>query len=213
MELEDSATEEISFWDDIWFSPLKTVAYVIKYDINTKLFYLFIYVSSVIFALNNASSESLGDSFELSTILLLSIFIGGLGGLITHQYYVFILNLSCNWIGGEGTFKSTRIAYSFSFYPSLIAIPIIIFEIILFGNEIFSSHTPSIDNNSISKALFSIFIGSQFIIGVLQLILNLKFVSIAQKIPPYKILFGHVIALVLTFAPFVLLGVLVRFLG
>ena len=133
-------------WLTMWTQPRATIQQIV--DEDPKRFVLALAALGGFFeVLDRASARSMGDEFELPLILLIALILGPLGGFLTLYVGGALIGWTGRWIGGEASNLQIRAAIAWSSVPilwlSLLWIP----ELILFGEEMFTTEMPRIEAN------------------------------------------------------------------
>ncbi|MBD7983268.1 YIP1 family protein [Sporosarcina sp. Sa2YVA2] len=112
-EQKNGPVEPLNMWKSIWLHPRKTVRYAVQH--KTWRFVIIIALISGIFtALDQASSNDLGDSMGMGTIALIALLAGPILGVISLYIGSGVLHLLSKMFGGRGTFAHTKMAYTVS---------------------------------------------------------------------------------------------------
>jgi hypothetical protein len=139
--------EEISPWTDIWFSPRRTIDWVISNNYSLLTVGILIYLGGVHYGISQAELKNLGDTKETGSILVTCLFLSGLGGLVFYNLWIWAIDFCSMWFGGKGNFKKTQAAFAWSMMPIVIGLSLSVISYILFEDEMFTSYTPTIENN------------------------------------------------------------------
>lgn len=148
-------------WLTMWTQPRATIQQIV--DSDPKRFVLVLAALGGFFeALDRASARSMGDELELPLIFLIALIAGPLGGFLTLYVGGALIGWTGRWIGGQASYIQIRAAIAWSSVPilwlSLLWIP----ELILFGEEMFTTEMP---RTAANPSLTFLLIG----IGVVQL--------------------------------------------
>ena len=203
---------EIDFWNDIWLKPVATVQWVYKSNPDTKFVYLFLYVLGVTFGLSSIGENVLFQNLSLTQILLLSFSFSGLGGLLTYHLYIFALSISSKWLGGNSNFQGTRLAFSFSAFPSLLVLAVLLIQLLLFGKRALSMDpliNPSTEGEMIFFGILTVLV---FLLSIYQLFLFVILLAKIQSFNIFKSILSYLIALFLVFTPFIAIGMIASWL-
>lgn len=197
--------EAVNLWTNIWLHPKQTIQEIIDTNAQYAVIPLTI-LYGIWNSLTKASNNEMGDKYELSSILFGSILSGTIGGLITLYVLGWLLKISGTWLGGKATTEHLRAALAWSVIPVICALPLCFVDIALYGNEIFSSETPTITANPIP---FFVLLAIQFILACWASVLMFMCIAQVQGFSFWKAIGNFMLAVVLFAAPFVLLGMMI----
>lgn len=157
-------------WLSIWTQPRATIRAIVEVDPER---YILILAALAGFGetLGRASSKNFGDLFSPFSILMLTVIIGGLGGIISLYISGAILSWVGGVFGGEASDKDVRAAIAWSSVPLIASIFFWIPYLGLYGMEMFSSQTPTIDSQPWGLLFFGII---EIIIAIWALVVYLK---------------------------------------
>ena len=130
----------------IWVKPRGTIRNIIETD-PTKYVTVLAMIAGLGEALNWASSRNLGDSIPLAVLLILCVLLGPVGGLVSLYIGGALYRWSGSWLGGKASSEEVRAAIAWSFVPTIFTMPLWIPELLIFGEETFTSSTPRMDAN------------------------------------------------------------------
>ncbi|WP_129599823.1 Yip1 family protein [Anaerophilus nitritogenes] len=179
--------ETLNPWLSIWTKPRKTIRYIINN--NPRQYVIVLSILNGIFgSLNNASSRNSGDDMSIFAIFAFSIIAGGLGGLISLYVSGALINWTGKWIGGIGSKENIRAAIAWGCAPFVLSSILWIPELILFGNEMFTSLTPNLDSSPTLSILLIIFGVIEIIIAIWSFVVGLKCVGEVQGFSAWRAL-------------------------
>lgn len=187
-------------WFTWWVKPRQTIQQIIDYDASYLAVPL-ILASGAFNTLNRASMRSLGDDYDLLTIILISLIAGPIGGLIGWLIFGALLKLTGDWIGGKGDGEAIKAALAWANIPVLFAGALWFIELPLYGHELFTTETPRIEASiplSISLIGFAVI---EFIIGVWALVLYLRALGQVQGFSAWKALLNSLLAAMIVAVP------------
>src|SRR5690606_22160631 len=141
-------------WDAMGENPLFLIWYRTREVIEEKLedtskeqIILLIAVFGIALMLNNAAARGLGDHYSLGIILLYSMIFGPLMGALAWVILSGLLHWISRLLGGTGTWKETRTAVAWSTVVYSAMLVLWIPQLLLFGQELFTTETPRIDRS------------------------------------------------------------------
>jgi hypothetical protein len=132
--------------------------------------------------------ENFGDNVNISSsILLLSLPLGALGGIIYVYVFGALLKWSGKLIGGTGNYFEVRSALAWANVPIIASFLIEILNFIVFGHEKTPNGTPLIQSGSVYFIIFEVlFILLTVVIGVWGFIVTLKCIGEAHQFSAAK---------------------------
>lgn len=168
---------ERSVWPflSIWIQPRRTIRRIV--DSNPgKYVVVLAMLAGIEQVLGRAAWRSLGDYLSLAAILGISFIFGPIFGVISLYIGGVLYRWSGSWIGGRASSEEVRAAMAWSSIPTICTLPLWILELLIFGEELFTSSTPRIDANPF---LFIILLP----LAVIELILSVwAFVLLLQSL-------------------------------
>lgn len=157
----------------IWFRTREVIEEKLE-DTSKLQMFLLIAVFGITLTLDNAALRSLGDRYSFGSILIYSVILGPLMGVL---YWVILSGLT-HWtsrlLGGTGTWKETRTAVAWATVIYSAKLVLWVPQLFLFGQELFTTETPVIDNNLFLLTLI-------FLFGLLELALQVVFIIVLSK--------------------------------
>lgn len=131
-------------WLSIWIRPRGTIRAIVDSDPERYVMIL-AGLYGISQALDNASRRNLGESLPLIVVLIVAIFLGPIGGLISLYIGAAILRWTGSWLNGTATSKEVRAAIAWSYVPAVVGLFLWIPLLVLYGIEMFTSVTPRMD--------------------------------------------------------------------
>jgi Yip1 domain. len=175
----------------IWIKPRQVIRQILNSN-SKKYVILLAMIGGFAKSLDQASTRGAGDTLGYPCIFLGALIGGTIGGIIGLYILSWLIKWTGKAVGGKGSFEEIKTAIAWSNVPVMWALILWIPEIILFGQELFTSTTPIIDSNlSLTIALISFGL-IEVIIGVWTFVISLKCIAEAQKFSAWKAL-GNVI--------------------
>lgn len=188
MEIQSqSPTQPLSPFFSIWVKPRETIRGIVdtnpsKYVIPLTL------VAGIGQALNRLSSQSAGDTISLTSILIMGILLGPIGGIVSLYLGGALYSWVGNKLGGQASSQEVRTAIAWSFVPFIFVMPLWIPELLIFGEELFTSSTPRMDANPFLIILLLGFILLESIAGFWSFIVLLKTLGEVHRFSAWKAL-------------------------
>lgn len=196
--------ENLNPWLSIWTKPRKTIRYIINND-PSKHVVLLAMIYGIINGLDNACEKSLGDNFSFYTILLIAILLGSIGGIIYIYLSAALLKWTGNWIGGKGTTENIRAAIVWGLNPYIVVSILWIPELVLFGDEMFTTATSRIDYSLSLTIVYFTFVIIETIGGIWSFIVSLKCLGEVQGFSAWKALGNYILCGLVLFVPILII--------
>lgn len=204
-ELDDGRFDEFDHeplnpWLSIWTKPRATMAQILRED-RTSWVILLSAVAGISQVLDNAVMRSMGDQWEWHYILIVALIAGPIGGIIGLYLISFLLRVTGTWFGGNAEPEDVRAAYAWSGVPALWILPLWLPQLLLFGQEMFTTATPIMDA---SNYLWMIFMGLaviELIVGIWAIVIYLKCLGQAQGFSAWAALANTIVAYLFLLVP------------
>jgi hypothetical protein len=194
-------------WFQIWIRPRETIrAYLNSADPGRGIIWLAL-AAGYLNGLDNASARNMGDKVTSMVHIYGGYAFGGvLGGLLTLFLGSWLLKVTGQWLGGQGTTPEVRVAIARGFFmPSILVGVLWIPQLLLFGSEMFTAETPVIDADPGLTALFYILMVIEFVLIVWMIVVGLKSVGEAHRFSAWRALAIVLISFVILL--FALIGI------
>ena len=160
-------------WYSMWTKPRATIQQIVSSNPNKQVL-LLACLAGFSQAMDNASVKNQGDSLEWPYIVLSGAIGGPIGGLIGLYLGGLLLCWTGRWVGGQASSQHVRTAIAWAGVPIVWSLLIWIPELLLFGQELFTSETPRLDA---SVPLTFTLVG----FGVIELIIALWVIVVLLK--------------------------------
>ena len=210
LDMDDNKDSTLNPWISIWTKPKLTIAQIVKSD-PEKMVPLLAMLAGITQVLSRASSRSSGDQIELAYILLLAGIMGPISGVISLFLVSALISWTGKWIGGAAPQVNIRAAYAWSGIPSICMLVLWLPELILFGQELFTSETLHLDANAFLSYVYMGFGVVEIVLFVWGFILFLACLSQVQGYSVWKALL-NVLFIFLLFLAFIA-GIVLIILG
>ena len=139
-----------------------------------------------------ANDRGMGDTMELFDIILLSLILGPFSGVISLYVASYLIHWTGKWIGGTSSLQNIRAAMAWASIPVVLTLLLLIPEVILFGEEMYTTQTPIMDSSTSLLYAFVIFSVIYFILGIWSFILYLHCLGQVQGFSSLK-MFGNIL--------------------
>lgn len=199
---------DINPWFTMWYKPRETIRKIIKYD-PKYLVIILAMVSGFSETLDRASLKSVGDYFSLTQIFAVALIVGPIVGLASLYISSWLLRWTGKWIGGKASSEHIRTAIAWSTVPLVWALLLWIPESVLFGKELFTSATPTMDASLSLTILFLLFSIIEIVIGTWTIIVYLKSLGEVQGFSAWKALLNSFLSALVILIPILIIIALV----
>lgn len=195
-------------WFSMWTKPRETMRYIIndnprKYIIPLAMIY------GILTSLDKASSKSMGDDFSLWTILLIAIVGGSIGGICYVYLNAALLKWTGTWIGAKGSTEHIRAAITWGSIPYIMVSILWIPELILYGEELFTTATPMMESSMLLSMLLIVLGVIEFIGAIWSAITGLKCLGEVQGFSAWKALGNCILAGLVILVPIIIVIILI----
>lgn len=174
-------------WVSIWTKPRETIQQIV--DTNPKYLVLAL-AAAVGFSqmLDNAVMDNLGDTLEWPIIFITAAIGGSIVGLIGLYIGGALIRWTGTWIGGTSSQENIRAAMAWSTVPVVCALVLWVPEIALFGQELFTTETPTLDAKPESALVLLLFGLIEITAGIWSIVLSLQCLGQVQGFSAWKAL-------------------------
>jgi hypothetical protein len=194
-------------WLSMWLRPRATVRQVLDTNPNSQVL-LLAALSGIVNMFGNAAARSLGDRVPLVGVIALCVLGGALGGILGLYLGGALLAWMGRTLGGHGQAPEVRTALAWAAVPTIWGGILLVPELILFQEELFTSATPRIDANPILEVLLLVLGLIEIVIGLWTAVVFLKSLGEAHRFSAWRSLATTFLAGLVIAAPFLCLGVL-----
>lgn len=177
-------TEVTAFnpWLEIWYQPRRTIRRIVTLDPKRDIYLLALLIGYASW-LERASTQGLGDGMPVWGILIAGLLVGFIGGIVSLGLGGLITGFVGRRLGGDASNEEATAALAWSQVPSIFGLILWIPQIILLGNETFTS-TPA-DTSGLSLLLLP-FLLIQIALGIWQLILTVATVAEVHRFSVWR---------------------------
>ncbi|SEM68482.1 YIP1 family protein [Lihuaxuella thermophila] len=162
------------YWLRFWREPRAAIRDAMN-ETTPSLTIVLVSLFGITYFIEQASNRNMGDTTSVGAILILALILGPILGAIGW----FLLSL-CTYgmarlLGGQATFQETRIATTWATIPYTSKWVLLLPELLIFREELFTSQTPIMDQSMFLLLLF-------FILGLLNIAMTVIYFVIFSKI-------------------------------
>jgi hypothetical protein len=161
-------------------------------------------------ALTMASAQSLGNSFSLTTILVICLVLGPVLGIISLYIMGELLRGAGSWLDGRGTSREVRAAIAWASVPNIFTLPLWIPKLLIFGEELFM--VPIVERMDTSSPLGIASIGFTIVeiaVGIWSWFVWLKSLGEVHRFSAWKALGAYLLTGLIFLLPLLCILVLV----
>jgi hypothetical protein len=196
-------------WISIWLEPRKTIQSIVDRDPEYMVLPLAA-LNGISEALDKASTRNLGD--QMSMPMLLGVCLGGgiFSGLVGLYIFGWLIRITGGWLGGSGKAQNLRTALAWAAVPSVVGLALWIPEYWLFGHDLFSANTPSIEQHPFILLAFA---ALQIVLAIWGLVLMCKGIGQVHGFSAWRGLSAMLIAVLLIVAPILALALGIHYLA
>jgi hypothetical protein len=130
-------------WLTVWTKPRATIRQVIETN-PRHMVHLLMVTGGVVEAFTRAAMRNAGDTMSLGEIILVYSLVGAVGGVLTLYVGAWLLRTVGLWLGGHGAPSHVRAALAWSQVPAVWAIGLMVIELALYGDQMFTRDAPGI---------------------------------------------------------------------
>jgi hypothetical protein len=191
----------------IWTRPRATMRGIV--DTNPYLHVIpLAMVGGIMQTFARSVQRNAGDTLSLPAILALAVLVGPIGGLIGLFAGGWFMRTTARWLGGRATPYESRAAIAWSTVPVLVTLPVFVAQIALFGRELFTRETPTIDSNPAFRILLMASGLLEVIMGIWSFVVLLKGTAEVQGFSAWKALMSLILIGLVIIVPIALLVIL-----
>jgi hypothetical protein len=196
----------------MWTSPKKTIRSVINTNPDSKLFLLsLIYGLPMMFYY--AQGSSLGQNYQLSTILLISLIGAVIIGYIGINIGSALLFITGKWIGGKASFKEVRASVAYSNVTNVVSIGIWLLLMTMFRQAVFLADFPYASSlGNFAVIMNGIFI-VQLVVAIWSIVIFVASLSETQGFSVFKSIINTLLPIGVVFVLIWVMGLLFSLLG
>lgn len=184
----------------IWYKPRATLRQILDTDPKRYVFILAA-INGIIQALDRASTRNSGDTAPFSTILIIALLAGPIGGIISLYIGGALLRWTGSWIGGKANASEMRTAIAWSTVPVLATIPVWVFQLIVYGEEVFTEATPRLESSLLLILLLVPIALIEITLGLWAIFIMVKCIAEAHQFSAWKGLAAILLGLLVIVIP------------
>ena len=205
--MENINDQILNPWVSIWTKPRATIQQIVDTDPENSIT-LLVCMGGFAGVLARATGRGLGDTMELPAIFILAAVLGPFAGVISLYIGSALISWTGKWIGGIASSQNIRAAMAWSSVPIILSLVLWIPELILFGEELFTTETPIIDASLSLTITIMIFWMIELIIGIWAIVIYLKCLGQVQGFSAWKALANAFLSGLVALIPLVIIVLL-----
>jgi hypothetical protein len=136
----------------------------------------------------------MGDALSLPVVFLHATVFGAIGGVISLHISGALIRWTGSWLGGQATFDEVRAAIAWASVPQIYLLVLWIPELLIFGEEMFTTATPRIDSSPLLAFLLLAFAGLEIVVGAWNIVVYRKCIGEAHQFSAWKGLASTILA-------------------
>jgi hypothetical protein len=205
---ERQREKNLNPWISIWTKPRATIQQIV--DTNPqKSVILLACLEGFAGSLDHARFyRSLGDKYDWPIIFAQAAIIGPIAALIALYFVAAMMSWTGKWIGGKAPPRNIRAALAWSGVPKIWALILWIPQLILFGQELFTTERPGIQANPFFWFMFLGFRVILITIVIWAFVVHLKCLAQVQGFSIWKVLYNLILTILFSI-PIVILVIIV----
>jgi hypothetical protein len=206
--MEGNEKRTLNPWISIWTKPRATIQQIV--DTNSQRFVVPLICTEGFAAVLDHSRFywRLGDKYDWPIIFARAAIIGTIIALPVLYFVAGITSWTGKWIGGKAPSRNIRAAIAWSGVPKIWALILWIPQLILFGQEVFTTERPGIQANPFFWFMFLSFGVIIMTISIWEAVVYLKCLAQVQGFSIWKALYNQTLA-TLVFIPVAILVIIV----
>jgi hypothetical protein len=205
METQLQPPQTISPFLSIWVKPRETIRNIVATD-PTRHVLLLAMLAGVFQALDRAVSRSVGDTLPLVFILAIVIIAGPIGGIFSMYFFGALFRWSGSKLGGRATSEEVRAAYAWASLPTIFLLPLWIPQLLIFGEEMFTSSMPSVEANPYLALILFGFGAIELLAGIWAFIVLLKTLGEVHGFSAWRALGAILLGMLVVLFPIMLIA-------
>jgi hypothetical protein len=206
-----TAAQPLDPWLSMWVRPRATIRQVLDTNPDSQIILLAV-LSGIITTFGRAAGRSLGDQLPFPAVIVVCLALGSVGGVIGLYVGAAVLAWMGRMLGGRGQARDVRAALAWAAIPTIWGGILLVPELILFREELFTTETPRLSATPLLTALLLIFGVIEVVIGIWSFVVFLKSLGEAHGFSAWRALGTATLSTLLVAAPvlclIVALGVL-----
>ena len=196
-------------WGWIHIRPRKVMKQAFIHS-ERKQEWMLIILFGMMLGLEQASLRSVGDSLSFPLILIMALLLSPLIGAVAWYVLGGIAYWVGNWFGGTATWEEIRTSVAWSSIPFSMKLILWIPFLAFFGDEMFTSLMPSLENSPLLFFLYFLLMAVDLVITIWYGIILCKGVGEAHDFSAWKSLLSFLIGYLIILLPLMVVAVFFR---
>jgi hypothetical protein len=204
--MENNNRDHLNPWITMWIKPRATIQQIVDTNPERKV-HLLAAAAGFSQYLDRASEKGMGDIWEWPMIFMIAMIVGPIGGMIFLYIGGALIRWTGNWVGGQASSQDIRAAIAWSSVPIIWALILWIPELVLFGQDLFTTEGPRIDADpSLVFILFG-FGAIHIIVAIWSIVVFLKCLGQVQGFSAWKALGNAILTGLIIFVPIAIVSI------
>ncbi len=205
--METIAAHKLNPWFSIWTRPRATMRSILEAGPGRIALPLAL-IGGFSQVLCNAAFRSVGDRLSIPQILFASAVVGIAAGLLLFYGMSGLLLWTGKRLSGRAQYAHVKAVVGWSNIPAVWSLALFPPELLLFGQELFTSATPSLDSSLALSVTFLLFVLIKFILLIWGVVIFIKCLAEAQRFSVWKSLANAAMAALILAAPVLILAII-----
>lgn len=204
--MDNVTSKTLNPWISMWTRPRDTIRQIV--DSNPEhLVLVLAAIAGFANTLNRASTKNMGDLYEWPLIFLAAAIIGPIAGIIGLYIGGALIRWAGGWMGGDASPENIRAAMAWSGVPVIWALLLWIPELLLFGQEMFTTEIQRIEDEPGLAYVLLGFAAIEITIAIWAFIIFLKCLGQVQGFSAWKALGNTLLAMLTVIVPLAMIAV------
>jgi hypothetical protein len=199
-------------WLTIFNRPRETIRKILRFNTNYHVLLLAM-LGGIASAIDKAAANTLGNYMSITAILIFTIIAGAIGGLLSLYVFSGLLKLTGDWIGGKASYGGIRTVFSWSMVPLVWGMILWIPQLLIFGQEVFSSSTVIFDSSRVFILLAALFFIIDFVLWAWNVIILVIGLSEVQKFSIWKAIANILLSALLLIVAMIIIIIILIMVG
>lgn len=193
-------------WNGILTRPRQTINWILEKKPSQLLMLTFIFLVGVFKEVGKAKPKDYSETSDLIDFLSTILLHGGLMQIITYTLFIWGVNFCSSWFGGEGNFKRTQVALTWTLFLLFISVFVLtVFTYSFSDSDIFFTDLPIIYQRDFLLTYKSIYAIIYIILVVWYIVLIIIAISEVQKLSIWQSIGSLVCGLLVITVPLIII--------
>jgi hypothetical protein len=197
---DEDKIEDNKVFETVLMHPKKAFKFIHKYRYENHLKVLLV-LGGINNSFDRAVSNNSGDKMELSAVIGFAVIGGALLGWISFYLYAALVSWSGSWLNGKGKTADILRVLAYSLIPSIVTMVLMIFQIVVYGNDYFKSDIDINDKGIVASIIYFGCALGQIGLSIWSLVLFTLGVAEVQKFTFGKAFLNVILPIVIIAVP------------